>query len=282
MDTVLRLLFYEMLGLGLIATVVKSFTWRDYLKKPRKAAQGKLLRSAGDSFQRETQILNDWLMGLLAGIVATPAILLGQMPHTIDGRSMAIMAVAIVAWAVPLIYLLGFRRNLQLGLRAKRAMAEELSLLMRDGCYVFHDYPTGPSQSIDHVIVAPSGIYAIETNGRRKKGFSGNKNAELSFNGTQIGFSGGHGESELVELARRNAVELSRELTAAGAENITVNPILTFPGWNIIRTGKGDVNVLTAEEIRATVTAADKPALSPAQIQRLASQIEQKCRDIEL
>src|SRR5205807_10021463 len=117
MDTVLRLLFYEMLGLGLIATVVKSFSWRDYLRKPRQASQAKLLRSPADNCQRETQVLNDWLMGLLAGIVATPAILLGQMPHTIGGRYIAIMGMSTLAWAVPLIYLLNFRRKLELALR---------------------------------------------------------------------------------------------------------------------------------------------------------------------
>src|SRR5437899_383199 len=198
MDTVLRLLFYEMLGLGLIATVVKSFGWRDYLKKRSKAAPTKLLRSPGETAQRETQMLNDWLMGLLAGIVATPAILLGQMPHTINGRAIAIMATGIVLWAVPLIYLLNLRRRLELSLRGQRAVAEELNRLMREGCFVFHDYPVGPRESIDHIIVAPSGVYAIKTRTRRKSGALGGRDEGVTFDGSGLNFPHGYRDSAVV------------------------------------------------------------------------------------
>src|SRR5256885_12019678 len=42
-------------------------------RKPRQASQAKLLRSPADNCQRETQVLNDWLMGLLAGVATIPA-----------------------------------------------------------------------------------------------------------------------------------------------------------------------------------------------------------------
>lgn len=279
MDTVLRLLFYEMLGLGLIATVVKSFSWRDYLRKPRQASQSKLLRSPADSCQRETQVLNDWLMGLLAGIVATPAILLGQMPRTIDGRSIAIMAVSIVAWAVPLIYLLNFRRKLELSLRGQRAVAEELNRLMREGCFVFHDYPTGPKQSIDHVIISGAGVFAIKTQTRRKRGGSG---CVVAFDGKRLNFSGGVNEVGCLERACRDAADLSRELTAASIDAVNVQPIVTIPGWLISQTGDGEVRVLPPEGIGRAVITSEKPVLTSTQVQKIASLIEQKCRDVEL
>jgi hypothetical protein len=280
MDTVLRLLFYEMLGLGLIATVVKSFSWRDYVRKARPGPQTRLLRSPGDSYQRETQVLNDWLMGLLAGIVATPAILLGQMPHTIDGKSIAIMAVSIVAWAVPLIYLLNLRRKLELALRGQRAVAEELNRLMREGCYVFHDYPTGPKQTIDHVIVSGAGVFAIKTQTWRKR--SGSKSAAVSYDGACLNFSGGATDTQSLDLACRDSADLSRELTAALAEAVNVSPIVAIPGWLVSRTGDGEVRVLAPEEVGRAVITSEKPVLNSAQMQKLATVVEQKCRDVDL
>ena len=280
MDTVLRLLFYEVLGLGLIATVVKSFSWRDYLRKPRQAAQSKLLRAPGDSCQQETQVLNDWLMGLLAGIVATPAILLGQMPRTIDGKSIAIMAVSILAWAVALIYLLNFRRKLELRLRGQRTVAEELNRLMREGCYVFHDYPTSPRQSIDHIIVSGAGVFAIKTETRRKS--PGSKTQMVSFDGKRLNFPGGKSDVEGLDRACRDAADLSRELTAASSEAVNVNPIVTLPGWVISQTGDGEVRVVAPEEIGRAVITSEKPALTSVQMHKLASLIEQRCRDVEL
>jgi len=80
--------------------------------------------------------------------------------------------------------------------------------------------------------------------------------------------------------ARRNALDLSRELTSAISEPVVVKPILTFPGWYVNRTGKSDVTVLNPKEIRKVVLSTAGAQLSPEQIQRVAHQVEQKCRDV--
>src|SRR5262249_19244830 len=59
-------------------------------------------------------------------------------------------------------------RNYVLRLRAERAVGEELNQLMLDGCHVFHDYPVSRGWNINHVVVAPSGVYAIETTPSRR------------------------------------------------------------------------------------------------------------------
>ena len=283
MDYVLRLLFFEVLGIGVIAAAVKSFRLRDRWLKNRKTTDGKMLRAPGESLRQESQSLNDWLMGLLAGIAATPAILLGQMPRTISGTSITIMAVGIVAWAVPLFYLLGLRRDLDLRLRGERAVAEELNRLMLDGCHVFHDYPAGPNWNIDHIVIAPSGVYAIDTKTWRKTDGHGKKAHEVIFDGTRLIFPKGR-DAEAPEQARRNAVGLSSELTAAMAEPVEVKALLALPGWAVTRTGEGDVkvNVLNPQDIRQAIITNEKPRLTSSQLQRITSEIEQKCRDVEL
>jgi len=80
----------------------------------------------------------------------------------------------------------------------------------------------------------------------------------------------------------RNAAELSLELTKATAEPVKVNAIVALPGWYVERKGRSEVNVLNPSEIRQAVITNDKPQLSPAQIQRIADHLEQKCRDVVL
>ena len=47
-------------------------------------------------------------------------------------------------------------------------MAEELNRLILGAAEYFHDVPMEPYGNIDHVLVAPTGIYAVETEARRK------------------------------------------------------------------------------------------------------------------
>ena len=281
MDTVLRLLFFEVLGLGVIATAVKGFYLHDRWLKSRHDAEDRLLRSPGESLRRENQNLNEWLMGLLGGIAFTPAILLGQMPKTIGGGSIAVMMLATLAWAVPLVYLLRRRRNLELALRAQRAVAEELNRLMLQGFQVFHDFPAGPAWNIHHIVVGPTGVYAIETRTTRKPALGKERVLEVSFDGTKVKFSRAC-DAAGFDQARRKSSDLARELASVADGSVEVKPILTFPGWAISRKGQGDVNVLNPQEIRQAVFSEEKPRLSQEQIQRIARHIEQKCRDVEL
>ncbi len=86
-----------------------------------------------------------------------------------------------------------------------------------------------------------------------------------------------------IEQARRNAADRGRELTSATGEPVKVKAILTFPGWCVKRTGKADIYVLNPKEIRQVVlaNANHPPQLSPAQLQRIAYQVERRCRDVE-
>lgn len=63
------------------------------------------------------------------------------------------------------------RRNYLLGYLGERAVAEELEPLTREGYHVFHDVPVEKvegSFNLDHVVVGPTGLFAIETKTRRK------------------------------------------------------------------------------------------------------------------
>ena len=50
--------------------------------------------------------------------------------------------------------------------QGERLVGETINWLMKDGFDVFHDYPIDPngkSGNIDHIVVGPNGVFAIET-----------------------------------------------------------------------------------------------------------------------
>jgi hypothetical protein len=181
-----------------------------------------------------------------------------------------------------LVGLLRERATYRLGLAGERVVGEMLNELQRDGCRVFHDFPADPEWNIDHIIVAPSGIYAVETKTRRKRdpARADGKDHEVVYDGERIVFPT-RPETRPLEQARSNAGWLSQWLTKAVGDPVVVEPIVTFPGWWVTRRAKGDVRVLNPKEIRTVVTDAKKPALDPKLIERVVFQLDQKCRDVE-
>ncbi len=59
------------------------------------------------------------------------------------------------------------RRRYRLGYEGEIAVGQELNQLMRDGFYVYHDFFVDKF-NIDHIVVGPSGVFAVETKARSK------------------------------------------------------------------------------------------------------------------
>ncbi len=160
--------------------IVWVWRWVRLRRKERDPVSEKLLRPAGESARRELEKIderiNDCLVLVFCGPPTVAAFLLLPNP-AVSGASARIAigvivgaaAVALVFMAWRLIGLIKLRRNYRLGFAGERAVAEELNQLMLDGCRVFHDVPMEPYGNIDHVILAPTGIYAVETKARRKR-----------------------------------------------------------------------------------------------------------------
>ena len=174
------------------------------------------------------------------------------------------------------------RANYVLGFFGERAVGEEINQLMLDGCHVFHDFPADPKWNIDHIIVAPSGVYVVETKTRRKrKALKGNPDHIINFDGNQLIFPHAEQSRYGLDQARDNAKWLSGHLSSATGEKVWVEPILTFPGWMINRqSNNAAVHVLNPKEIAKVVLS--RPARLTAQgIKQIIHQLDQKCRDVE-
>ena len=77
----------------------------------------------------------------------------------------------------------------RLGLIGERAVGEELNHLMRREAHVFHDVPSTYG-NVDHVVVAPSGVYAVETKTRHKREAVGKEAHRVLFDGQSLQFAG--------------------------------------------------------------------------------------------
>jgi Nuclease-related domain len=94
--------------------------------------------------------------------------------------------------------------QLRLGLDGEMATGEELNQLMLRGCHVFHDLPAD-GFNIDHVVVGPARVFAVETKARSKapRGACGD-GARLVYDGNVLHFPGWR-EQEPLEQARSRA-----------------------------------------------------------------------------
>jgi hypothetical protein len=195
-------------------------------------------RAAGESFRarledRDHQI-HSWLIylavcpaivGLAAGLIKVPGPVL---PATLLCVSFAWSAVC--AWK--LLQLTRGRTDLTLEFDARRLVGEELNRLTAEGFEVYHDQSFAGA-NVDHVLIGPPGIFAIETKVQRKAGDSSSSEPDrLEFDGFRVRWGKG-AESYGLERAVANAQAVEQWLKSAVGEAVATIPILTLPGWTI-------------------------------------------------
>jgi hypothetical protein len=272
--------------------IVWLANWRRSLGKERPPVSEKLLRPAGESLRKELERLderiNDTLLWLFGGPALLTTVLLIQTPALKISQSYAAFGLILIASVVAfaflarrLVRLLDVRRDFRLGFAGERAVAEELNQLMLHGCRVFHDVPMEPYGNIDHVVLAPTGIYAIETKARRKRPApAGQRDHEVVFDGKFLNFPH-YSDTKAVEQAKQQADRLRMFLSKAIGEPVKVGAILTFPGWLVSSRVKSEIKVLNPKGIRSAVRDSRLPVLPKQMLDRIAHQLDQRCRDVE-
>lgn len=180
--------------------------------------------------------------------------------------------------------LAGEIRGLQLGLRGEQAVAEKLLELASDGYRSFHDFPAAKDWNIDHVVVGPPGVFAIETKTRSKrKAPPGKKDHEVLYDGEVLSFPW-FTNNKAAEQAAANASWLGNYLRkSTGIDPLWVTGLLVIPGWYVApATDPRDHKVRAMPETALAKHLRGLPrTLTEQQIQQIAFQVEQKCRDVE-
>ncbi len=173
------------------------------------------------------------------------------------------------------------RQQARDGLLAERVTGMQLNRLMAQNCLVLHDLPCDVG-NIDHVVVAPGAVFAVETKSFRKpKG--GGENHRVAYDGQVLRFPD-FTNSEALKQADRNAQWLRRFLREALAQDIPVVPAVSLPGWYIERTdaAKGaSVRVFTPMGRGAEFLAFGPERLNATLRSQIASSLAQKYPQLE-
>lgn len=119
----------------------------------------------------------------------------------------------------------GLRRIANAGLQAELYTAQELNRLMALGCTVIHDVP-GERFNIDHVVIGPRAVYAIETKSVRKP----RDNHKVVYDGDRLHFPD-FSDNKRLEQTRRQAEWLAKHLRQVLGRPVPVVPALALPGW---------------------------------------------------
>jgi hypothetical protein len=251
-----------------------------------------LLRPPGQALRDQLEDVQWDVAGYMATAMAIPMLMYAlYLQHLQSGRPVTPLTLAIyslfalgafgfVAWKTTAS--VNSVRSKRLGLEAEMAAAEEINQLMRRGFATFHDVPAGPGFNIDHVIVGPTGVFAVETKGRPKQARgSGKAGSTVRYDGKALQFPDRR-ETKPVDQANRTAEWLHKWLTKAVGEPVPVRAVLLLPGWWVERVGRGDVLVGNAKEI-GQVVAPDRniPPISSSLQTRIDHQLDQRCRNIE-
>ncbi|VWX62957.1 conserved hypothetical protein [Burkholderiales bacterium 8X] len=169
--------------------------------------------------------------------------------------------------------------KLKAGYDAELAVGQELDQLMRQGANVFHDFPAG-NFNIDHIVIAPEGVFAIETKGYTKpvRG-DGRANGKVSFDGSVLRFPTWTTRKPL-EQAERQADWLAKWLTSATGSPVRVQPVLALPGWFVEMNGRSRVSVYSGKLLNGLLRDRGTNSLSDQDVQRITHQVEQRCRTV--
>ena len=170
--------------------------------------------------------------------------------------------------------------RLRIGLDAELAVGQELDQLMRSGAAVFHDFPADGFR-IAHIVIATEGVYAVDTQGfatpATPAARAGKPPATVVFDGHTLEFPGWSTEEPLLQ-ADRQAKWLSRWMTSTLGQMVLVTPVLALPGWAVRFTGRSTVRVYSGRALHTLLGARSRQPLSQHDVQRIATQVAQRCR----
>jgi len=262
---------------------------------PRHPLQRDLLRNPGES-QRELIAVAAWdaaeyaalglfLVPLAFCVYPLKAVYDGALPE--EETLLAFLAGALVleTWILARLWrVLARARRLALGYEAEVAAGQELDALRHLGYRVFHDVPAeGFESNIDHVLVGPAGVFAVQAMGRTTPRANGSDEPwEVTYDGERLVFPGWE-ETLPLGQAMAQADWLCEWLANAIREPIAVRPILVLPGWSVKRTAISGIPVLAARRIHAYFERMQPlPEMTDTMVERVSEQLDRHCRVVAL
>ncbi len=280
--------------LGILCVVIVLFKQYNLRKKSRSPfSDDSLLRLPGHSLNQQIQELTGNLFFyvfcmFISALVFINTIMIAS-PNmgitAIFGTYQLTIGALILLLAIflfKIIKAMNYRNKLRLGYEGELVTAQELTRLMPEGNHVFHDFPAGKF-NIDHVVVGPAGVFAVETK-TRSKHVSGNnqKDAKAIYTGNAIAFPN-FSDTKYLDQAKRQAKWLSNWLKSSIGESVQVIPVVSLPGWFVERQTPYDgMFVVNPRQFKSVIKSKTSRNIDEKKIQQILHQLERKCRDIEI
>ncbi len=250
-----------------------------FAKKKKKSPLPAVRRRAGQSLREEwDRLIDNSLPVCIFGPLMIWAVALAQLIN--EGSSQPLSSrfwfgMAVVATGAATLWYLRLipqARNLVRGERGEQKVAEALEDLRPAGYRAFHDI-VRDGFNIDHVLVGPAGVFAIETKFRSGRG-------EITFrNGEGIFVDGRPEEKDSLKQARGNAAEIRKLIKENCALEPWVKPLVVFVGdWRVKNEWKStDVRVFTPETLLRHI-ANQQPVLTGREIAMITSHLERSAK----
>ena len=132
--------------------------------------------------------------------------------------------------------------QLALGIKGERAVADALDQLRERGYRIFHDIHER-DYNIDHAIIGPGGIFAIETKTHRKA-----KGATVVVDGDRITVGGFVPDRDPVVQAKAAARRIHDVLKQQTGRDVWVKPVVLYPGWFVTHKSKPTADLFVGSE----------------------------------
>ena len=184
-----------------------------------------------------------------------------------------------------------------LGLDGETYVGQQLNHLMLLGCRIYHDFQTAKQGNIDHIVVSPAGVFAVETKAKYKPDRKRGKiDAKVVYDGKKLNFSDVVVTDQPLQQAKELAITLSKELSGSIGKKIPVTPVVASPGWWVelqaplsdvkIFNGKlvEDTGLFAAEKIKRNFffqTNQGKDFLPHDLFQAIVRRLDEKCRNVD-
>lgn len=233
-------LIFSALIAGLVVAVYRIVLRRRQRRSPLSGKQ--LGHVPGQQLQERIDKHTDEMdYGLQIMLIALPLMYMIWITMRVDWSTVRYGSgdiLFVLGWAATFLFgFFVFRRHYRLreqakdGLLAERVTGMQLNRLIAQGCIVMHDLP-GDGFNIDHIVISPRGIYAVETKSFRKPLQGGSESARVRFDGEALRFPD-FIEKSAVEQAKRQARWLAKELREALGSDYPVEAALALPGWYV-------------------------------------------------
>jgi hypothetical protein len=207
----------------------------------RSPIENRAIYGAGEQLRKRVDAHTDLMMaGLTTLFFIGPYFLAFWALQRVDwtrvrlgfGDWLLITAFLVIAgYAILLIFRNGKQRRMaNAGLQAELYTAQELNRLMALGCTVLHDVP-GEKFNIDHVVIGPRAVYAVETKSVRKpRATEAKDHFKVVYDGKSLRFPD-FTNTQKLHQTKRQAEWLSAYLRQAIGQSVPVIPALALPGW---------------------------------------------------